>query len=325
VRRRIALLSAVPVSLALLLGSCASESDTPSAAEQSAAASSSAVTIAPAVEEPKLGVSVTGAAGQKPQVTIATPLSVTQTTRKIITKGTGATITADDTVQFAYTLYAGNTGAELDTSYGGTNARFQLTQVTKGIARGMVGAHVGDRIAVAIAPEDGFGAAASKFGEQYGEKTTFVLVADLISVQPKMASGAAVTPPANLPKVTLNAKGVPTGFTVSDPAPPADTVAQPLIKGNGPIVQSGQTVTMQYVGATLADGKVFQSSWDSQTFSTVIGAGKVIPGWDKGIVGQTVGSRVLLVIPAAQAYGDEPANGAPSGALVFAVDILDAY
>ncbi|MGI4895184.1 MAG: FKBP-type peptidyl-prolyl cis-trans isomerase [Janthinobacterium lividum] len=328
-RRRSAVLSAASLALAFSLGACASEPDTPSPAEQTSSASSSAAAIEPAPNVDTLSITVTGEVNPlvKPTVQITTPLTVTETSRKIIAAGKGDEVKASDSVQFAYTLYAGSTGEELDTSYGKSDARFNLAEVTKGIAKGMVGAHVGDRLAVAIAPADGFGDAATQFKKEgVDATTTFVLVADIIRIIPTMAQGSPVTPPANLPTVTLDDKGVPTGFTVSDPTAPAATIAQPLIQGSGPVITSGMTVSMQYVGATLADGKVFETSWTGTApFSTAIGTGQVIPGWDKGLVGQTVGSRVLLVIPAADAYGDEPTGGQPAGALVFVVDILDAY
>jgi len=333
VRRRSAALPAlVAVALTLVVSSCASEPKPDPAASSSSASSSAtqaATEVTPAKVDPALAVDVTGDPGAKPTVTVKTPLSVTDTTKKIVTQGTGPEITLDDTVEFAYSLYAGTTGAEVDSSWGGANARFEVQSITRGIARGLLGGHVGDRVAIAIAPADGFGANAANFGEGLDENTTFVLVADLVNayVAPTKATGEAVTPPADLPVVTVGPDGIPTGFTVSATTgkTPADTIAQPLIKGSGPVVTSGQTVKMQYVGATLTDGKVFQSSWTAQAFTTTIGTGKVIQGWDKGIVGQTVGSRVELVIPAAQAYGDAPTSGQPAGPLVFVVDILDAY
>jgi peptidylprolyl isomerase len=104
---------------------------------------------------------------------------------------------------------------------------------------------------------------------------------------------------------------------------------QPLIKGAGPVVQAGQTITVHYTGAIWATGKTFDSSWDSGTpaeFS--IGTGEVISGWDEGLVGQTVGSQVLLVVPPDKGYGATgSSDGTISGTdtLVFVVDILDAY
>ncbi len=74
-------------------------------------------------------------------------------------------------------------------------------------------------------------------------------------------------------------------------------------------------LSVQYLGARLADGQVFDQSWSKgQPFSFVIGQKNVIEGWDAGLIGQKIGSRVELVIPAAQAYGDErPTRARPPG------------
>ena len=81
----------------------------------------------------------------------------------------------------------------------------------------------------------------------------------------------------------------------------------------------GQTVVVQYTGVNWRTGTVFDSSWQrNQPFSFKIGAtpSQVIPGWDKGLVGQTVGSRVLLIVPQADAYGNagrsRPVSRAPT-------------
>jgi peptidylprolyl isomerase len=96
-------------------------------------------------------------------------------------------------------------------------------------------------------------------------------------------------------------------------------------------VAAGQTVVVQYVGAIWRNGYQFDSSWKrKQPFGFTIGASpsQVIAGWDKGLVGQTVGSRVMLVIPPADGYGK---TGSPQAhikgtdTLVFAVDILGAF
>jgi peptidylprolyl isomerase len=98
-----------------------------------------------------------------------------------------------------------------------------------------------------------------------------------------------------------------------------------LIAGQGPAVQAGQTINVNYVGVTYADGKEFDSSWRrSQALSFQVGAGRVIKGWDQGLIGVRVGSRVQLDIPGALAYGDHPSGGQPAGALRFIVDVLSA-
>jgi peptidylprolyl isomerase len=98
-----------------------------------------------------------------------------------------------------------------------------------------------------------------------------------------------------------------------------------LIPGTGAAVQSGQTISVNYVGVTYADGKEFDSSWKrTEAFSFPIGAGNVIMGWDQGLIGVKVGSRVQLDIPADLAYGDKPSGPQPAGALRFVVDVLSA-
>ncbi|MGN9889653.1 FKBP-type peptidyl-prolyl cis-trans isomerase [Micromonospora sp. L31] len=100
--------------------------------------------------------------------------------------------------------------------------------------------------------------------------------------------------------------------------------ATPLIRGTGAAAQSGQQITVNYVGVSYRTGEEFDASWKrSEPFSFMLGQGNVIPGWDQGLQGQTVGSRVQLDIPADLAYGDKPQRpGAPSGPLRFVVDVL---
>jgi peptidylprolyl isomerase len=100
-----------------------------------------------------------------------------------------------------------------------------------------------------------------------------------------------------------------------------------VIKGKGPIVKRGQTIYVQYVGQIYPDGKVFDSSWSRGPFGTTIGEGAVIKGWDQGLVGQRVGSRVVLVIPSDLGYGSTGSTDGtikPDEPLIFAVDILAA-
>jgi peptidylprolyl isomerase len=92
-----------------------------------------------------------------------------------------------------------------------------------------------------------------------------------------------------------------------------------LVAGTGPAVQKGQTVTANYVLVSYKTGKVVDSSWSrGEPFSTPIGTGAVIQGWDQSIPGQKVGSRVQIDVPAALAYGPQ------QGDLRFVVDILAA-
>ncbi|MFI5916421.1 FKBP-type peptidyl-prolyl cis-trans isomerase [Dactylosporangium sp. NPDC051541] len=97
-----------------------------------------------------------------------------------------------------------------------------------------------------------------------------------------------------------------------------------IIEGTGPVTQTGQTITVNYVGVTYADGKEFDASWkNKQAFTFQLG-GQVIQGWNDGLVGVKVGTRIQLDIPANLAYGDNPSGGSPAGPLRFVVDVLGA-
>jgi peptidylprolyl isomerase len=98
-----------------------------------------------------------------------------------------------------------------------------------------------------------------------------------------------------------------------------------LVEGTGPAAAAGQQLTVNYVGVTYKTGEEFDASWNQQQpFPFQLGQGGVIPGWDQGLVGVKVGSRVQLDIPADLAYGENPTNGEPAGDLRFVVDVLAA-
>ncbi len=95
-----------------------------------------------------------------------------------------------------------------------------------------------------------------------------------------------------------------------------------LIEGKGAAVQAGQTISVNYVGVSYRTGEEFDSSWSrSQPYEFPLGGGEVIKGWDQGLVGVKVGSRVQLDIPADLAYGE---TGQQPGPLRFIVDVLSA-
>ena len=90
-----------------------------------------------------------------------------------------------------------------------------------------------------------------------------------------------------------------------------------LVEGKGEPVANGQSLSVNYVGATYANGAEFDASWSSGKFFTfVLGESKVIKGWDQGLVGVKVGSRVQIDVPSDLAYGDSPPQGYPAGPLV---------
>ena len=107
-------------------------------------------------------------------------------------------------------------------------------------------------------------------------------------------------------------------------AAPKTLIVQDLIVGTGAEAKSGDNVTVQYVGVLYANGKEFDSSWKAgKSFSFVLGAGNVIPGWDQGVEGMREGGRRRLIIPSDLAYGEagSPPAIPANAALVFDVDL----
>jgi peptidylprolyl isomerase len=108
-------------------------------------------------------------------------------------------------------------------------------------------------------------------------------------------------------------------------APPRRLVKEDIVKGKGPGAKPGDTVTVNYVGMNFSNGQEFDSSWDSgATFPVQLGAGMVIEGWDKGLVGIRKGGRRMLTIPPELGYGAEgyPPDIPPNETLVFVVDAV---
>lgn len=165
--------------------------------------------------------------------------------------------------------------------------------------------------------------------------TVFVLVGPVGEEESNPTAGpSAAAPSADAPDPAAGGTELPDGADPALNTPPTveagegeltELVVTPLIEGTGPAVESGQTITVNYVGILYNEGEEFDSSWSrGQPASFPIGVGGVIPGWDQGLVGVTIGSRVQLDIPAELAYGTEPDGGRPAGPLRFVVDVLGA-
>lgn len=129
----------------------------------------------------------------------------------------------------------------------------------------------------------------------------------------------------NLPVASGSFGEKPT-ITFPDTPAPADLAVEVLSHGSGEVVEAGDDIEVHYLGQVWG-GNVFDNSYDRRSsISFGIGVGQVIAGWDEGLVGKTVGSRVLLSIPAHLGYGDRgvPQAGiGPGATLVFVVDVVN--
>jgi FKBP-type peptidyl-prolyl cis-trans isomerase len=319
--RRLLAITVIPLLACLVIAGCGSSK--PSASSSSSAAANSA----------NASVTVAGAFGTTPVVKIPKLHANNKLTVKTVIPGTGSTVTKSDAMAANFVLYfwsgtsntlKANTFTQNPTVIGGT--------MLPGLETALIGQKVGSRVLAVIPPADGYGTSGNS---QLGitGSTTLVFVIDVIKsyTDTASASGTQVSNGGGtLPTVTAHAGSAPT-ITIPANNPPSALVTKTLIKGSGPKVAKGQFVIAQYTGYIWRTKKVFDSSWTSGSpFGFVIGANpeQVIPGWDTGLTGQTVGSRVMLVIPPKDAYGSAGQSQAGitgKDTLVFVVDIIDAF
>jgi peptidylprolyl isomerase len=108
-------------------------------------------------------------------------------------------------------------------------------------------------------------------------------------------------------------------------SPPRKLVKEEIVKGKGPGAKPGDTVVVNYVGMNFSNGQEFDASWDrGQPFPVQLGAGNVIPGWEKGLIGIRKGGRRKLTIPPELAYGAQGSPPAipPNETLIFVIDAV---
>jgi peptidylprolyl isomerase len=278
------------------------------------------------------GVSVGGAFGEQPTFDVASTVTADSTEVKTLTEGDGEVVKAGDAVTINYVGVIAGSDQPFDSSWARNQpATFTVesgpSNLIPGIVEAIEGQAVGSRVVAVVPPSDGFGKAGnSAVGIQ--SDSTLVFVIDIVSKPLTEATGTEQQPPPTLPELQLDAEGHPSKFVATPQTPKTidKSTATVLIKGDGPEVQEGQTVSMHYVGQIYPDGTIFDASWPrGEPLQTEIGTHSLIPCWDNLIPGQTVGSRVVLECTPDDAYGDQAQRGIPANStLIFAVDILDA-
>ena len=310
--RPLAALSAVALS-AILLAGCSGGGGgdaSPSASASAAADLCSSAAPSGAVSD---GITVTGDFGTVPTVDFTKPIDTTDLTlqRTVQTKGTGAAIAAGDFVSYAATILDGATGSVLSQA-GYTPGEILPEQISADNGGQIFGcATVGSRLTLATAT---------------GNETTpsVVYVIDVLGITPTAAWGEEQAPVAGMPTVSLGDGGAPAITIPEGQTPPTETQVATLKKGDGPVVQAGNQVLLQYTGVRWSNGETFDSTWDKGGVPTSFATNKVVAGFQKALEGQTVGSQVLVTMTPADGYGEGDINATDlkGETLVFVIDIL---
>jgi peptidylprolyl isomerase len=319
--RTVTAVAAAVLAGSLTLAGCSSsssDSSSPSPSATSTTAATTAATASPADVAALKAVSVTGKPGKKPTIKFSKGLTVSTPVARVDTKGTGKAIKPGDMVGFNIAVSEGSDGKSVADTYEQA-PQYYIDNASSGLPTALVDALKGQKVGTRIV-------FANPSQDQEGKAVTYVYSFEVASTQsiPARASGTKMKQKSGLPAVKLSSSGAPSITIPKDYKAPKKLVSETLIKGKGEKVKSTSAVAVNYTGWTMK-GKKFDSSWDRGTPMAAALNGGVIKGWTQGLAGQTVGSQVLLVVPASLAYGASPPSGsgiAKNATLIFVVDIL---
>ncbi|MFB8026064.1 MULTISPECIES: FKBP-type peptidyl-prolyl cis-trans isomerase [unclassified Streptomyces] len=245
----------------------------------------------------------------------------------VISEGDGAKLKNGDAIQVNYLGQAWDSTKPFDNSFD-RKQPFGLIlgagMVIPGWEQGLVGQKVGSRVQLVIPPELGYGEQGQ--GEDIKPNATLVFVVDVVNGKPvpKSPEGTAVAQDdIDLPKVGDNTDGKAPKVTIPKSDPPKKLVSNYILESKGEAVKESDTVVVNYEAYLWKGAKKFDSTYDTGKVASFPLAQVTVKGLKAGLVGKKVGSRVLLVMPPDQAFGDQAQQTIPANStLVWAVDIL---
>ena len=284
---------------------------------------------------PLSSVTIEGEQGKEPKVTFDGRLDASQDETEVLVEGDGEEVADGDTVEAHWWIGNGFTEEEAQTTWtkDGPPQSVELNEeVLPFLREAVIGNQVGDRIVMLAGAEDAFGEG-GRPDIGIGNRDAVLAVVDILGrsetvppVPPLDGPQGEEKKPAGWAPELIEEDGVITGLDFSTAhKPTGKLIATTLVKGDGAKVESGQTLTVDYLGQVYNADEPFDESYSKEPAEFPIGVGQVIPGWDERLVGRTVGSRVILEIPPADGYGEqgnEQAGIKGTDTLFFVVDIL---
>ena len=316
--RPLAAVAAVACAVALAGCGSSDKKDTKSSSDASSSASASA---SPAADidpctvksgSTSDGVKVTGDFGKSPKATFDEPLKATSIQRTVVKKGTGATPKQGQTVNAVVTAYLG-TGKSLGSQP--LKLAIGSSSIPASFRAGVECLPLGSRVVVTDSASDIYG---SQGNTSVGIKATdsMVIVTDVVSIV-KPLKPAAWT--KDVPKVTFDKSGKPK-VTLPKSSAPKNLELKVLKQGKGAVVKNGDQVTVDYQGTSWKTKKIFDQSYGSSP--ATFGTDQVVEGFGAALVGQKVGTTLVVTIPPKYAYGEKGSGQQLSGqTLLFVIKI----
>ncbi|CAN5354970.1 hypothetical protein BH09ACT5_BH09ACT5_05210 [soil metagenome] len=271
-------------------------------------------------------VTAKGKLGDDPEAQFPTPLISKKPQVAVLSKGDGRAVTVDSGVDLVVSIYDGETGEPVPTQSGPITALTVRVFVSDGplpFADAARCATVGSRLVTT-------GKASDILGSDSGldDDTTLVVVSDIESSFPAKADGADQPAQPGYPSVALAPNGR-AGLTFASEDVPDGLGAVTLKQGSGTKVKKGDSVIANITGVVWGADAPFYSSWDNNAPTTVAASdldasgNGLVPALAKAVVGQKVGSQLLVVVsPDELAEGQLPTGASPGDTLVYVFDIL---
>jgi FKBP-type peptidyl-prolyl cis-trans isomerase len=265
--------------------------------------------------------------GKKPKIDAGVGDPPEKLKVKVLKEGEGRKIQKAD---FITAHYSGQTwkGKGFDNSYQRklpSGFPIGVGGVIDGWDKGLVGQTVGSRVELVIPPEMGYGDSPPQ-GSAIGKGDTLVFTIDIKESVPMAPQGEKVPQDdSSLPTVGTNTDAEAPEITVPDGASaPEELVSKTIIKGSGDKVTAKDTVLVNYRAVEWDNPKSEISTWEGNPAAQMPRGPQEIPvaqmpGWEKGLAGQSVGSRVLVVVPKSE-FPEEQQKQASTVAMV--VDIM---
>ena len=252
--------------------------------------------------------------------------------KAVIDSGEGEPIDAAQIVDFQVSLFNGADGELITAStYDESEAPLRRTAGSDIdlLAQAVQCAHVGSRVAVTGTIEDVFGADALDPALGLDNDDPIVMVIDVQAAYLGRANGVPQLGASGIPAVVTTPDGVP-GVTIPDEAPPSELRAHTLVLGQGAAIAEGDLAVLHYTGLLWSTKTVFDSSWERgapATFTVTSfenDPNGIVPGLADSLVGKTIGSQVIVVIPPEFGYpaGQAPETIPDGSTMIFVVDIL---
>lgn len=276
-------------------------------------------------------VDVSGDAGSAPEVEFPRPL-VADEAQASMTGGSGDRAERGAIVDADYVVYSGKTGTMISTSHEGAatmqaSSGLRLTAGTGSVLGEAVEcAAEGTRVVLATTIGDLFGPTAASEQLDVTPTDTAIVVLDVTDVHPGRAEGTPRPGQQGMPAIALDGDGRP-GVTFPAGPAPEELRTMVSIEGTGDPVAEGDRLLLHYTGIVWETQEVFDSSWESGAPAEfTIDDASLIPGFVDAVVGQPIGSQVVVSIPQELGYDDpatRPASIGEGEHLLFVIDILD--